>query len=87
MENQLAEVRINQFYLPIKGSEEMQKMHEIVLLTAKPEYIMTQASTIVHQLTVESLRFTVSEKNFDIFIAQLQQLRGAKPEELTTNPE
>ena len=82
--NSLVSIRTNIVYSKeVKGGEVKYKRHqELILLVDKPKYTYTNGGEIVRERGLEELRFTVSEKGFEVLIEQLEKMKEVDPDEL-----
>lgn len=64
-----------------EDADEFIKLTEIIFLVDRPKYQQTNGGEIIRERAVEELRFTVSEKAYDVMLAHLvsiQKLDGSE---------
>ena len=78
--NTLLSIRTNIIYykkdkINKEDADEFVKHHELIFLVDKPKYTQTNGGEIIRERAVDELRFTVSEKAFDLLIETLVKMK------------
>ena len=72
--NQIKTIRTNEFFAKQPGSDEIVKIHEIILLVDKPVYKQTNEGEVIRERGLEEFRFCATEKGLTQVVEYLQTL-------------
>lgn len=84
--NELLGIRSNIYYKKVKKGQkhEYERVHELIFLSHKPAYTVNNEGVVIRERAVDEFRVSVTMENMDILIKNLESLKNANEEDMTS---